>query len=80
MAGVVVLRRREPGLERPYRCPLYPLTIVFFLLATAGIVVATFVANFSQALLGVGLILAGVPLYFVFRAFDRKAAPGVGSG
>ncbi|HEY3349008.1 MAG TPA: amino acid permease [Thermoanaerobaculia bacterium] len=80
VAGVVVLRRREPGLERPYRCPLYPLPIAFFLLATAGIVVATFVASFRQASLGVGLILAGVPLYFVFRAFDRKAAPGPGSG
>lgn len=72
VGGVIVLRRREPGLERPYRCPWYPATPVFFLIATTGIVVSTFVASFWQALLGVGLILVGVPLYFVFRALDRR--------
>jgi APA family basic amino acid/polyamine antiporter len=72
VAGVVVLRRREPGLARPYRCPWYPVTPVFFVIATVGIVVSTFVASFWQALTGVALILAGVPLYFVFRALDRR--------
>jgi APA family basic amino acid/polyamine antiporter len=51
---------------------LYPATPLFFLVATGGIVVSTFVASFWQALAGVGLILAGVPLYFVFRSLDRR--------
>jgi APA family basic amino acid/polyamine antiporter len=72
VAGVVVLRRREPDLPRPYRCPWYPATPAFFLLATVGIVVSTFVANFRQSLLGVGLILVGVPLYALFRVIDRR--------
>ena len=76
VAGVIILRRREPDLVRPYRCPLYPVTPVFFLVATAGIVVSTFVANFWQALLGIALIMAGLPLYFVFRALERKGIPG----
>jgi APA family basic amino acid/polyamine antiporter len=79
VAGVVVLRRREPDLPRPYRCPLYPATPVFFLLATVGIVVSTFVANFRQSLLGVGLILVGVPLYALFRVVDRRQR-SVGTG
>jgi APA family basic amino acid/polyamine antiporter len=78
VAGVVVLRRREPGLERPYRCPWYPATPVFFILATIGIVASTFVANFRQSLLGVGLILAGVPLYAAFRALNRGRAEEAG--
>ncbi|HEY3383443.1 MAG TPA: amino acid permease [Vicinamibacterales bacterium] len=77
VAGVIILRRRRPELERPYRCPLYPVTPIFFLVATAGIVVSTFVANFWQALLGIGLILAGVPLYFLFRALERRTARSV---
>ncbi len=72
VAGVIVLRCREPGLHRPYRCPLYPATPIFFLVATAGIVCSTFAASFWQALAGVGLILVGVPLYFAFRALDRR--------
>jgi APA family basic amino acid/polyamine antiporter len=75
VAGVVILRRREPELPRPYRCPLYPVTPVFFVVATAGIVASAFVASFGQALLGIGLIALGVPLYLVFRARERKAAP-----
>ena len=79
VAGVVVLRRREPDLPRPYRCPWYPLPVVFFLLATAGIVVATFVASFRQAALGVALILAGVPIWLAFRARERRRARGAGA-
>lgn len=76
VAGVMVLRRREPELPRPYRCPWYPVTPLFFLAATAGIVVSTFVAGFTQALLGVALILLGVPLYLAFRALDRRRGAG----
>lgn len=72
VAAVMVLRRREPELERPYRCPWYPITPVFFLLATGGIVVSTIIASFWQALLGVGLILLGAPLYVLFRSYDGR--------
>jgi APA family basic amino acid/polyamine antiporter len=72
VAAVMVLRRREPDLPRPYLCPWYPVTPIFFLLATAFIVVSTFMATFWQAALGIGLILTGVPLYFLFRALERR--------
>ena len=75
VAAVMVLRRREPELPRPYRCPWYPATPLFFLLATAGIIVSTFVASFWPALLGVALIFAGIPLHFAFQAFERRHAP-----
>jgi APA family basic amino acid/polyamine antiporter len=73
VAGVLILRRREPDLARPYRCPLYPVTPLFFIVATVGIVVSTFVASFWQAALGLGLIAIGVPLYFVFRAREARS-------
>lgn len=79
VGGVIVLRRRNPDLPRPYRCPWYPLPPVFFVVATAGIVLSTLVATFWQALLGVGLILAGVPLYFVFRWLERPARANAGA-
>jgi APA family basic amino acid/polyamine antiporter len=72
VATVIVLRRREPTLPRPYRCPGYPYTPLFFVAGTAAIVVTTFVADFWHALTGVGLILAGIPLYLVFRAVNAR--------
>lgn len=77
VATVIVLRRREPSLARPYRCPGYPITPLFFVVATAAIVLTTFVADFWRALAGIGLILAGIPLYMVFRAVDKRRASKV---
>jgi APA family basic amino acid/polyamine antiporter len=72
VAAVPILRAREPALPRPYLCPLYPLTPIFFVAATVGIVASTFAASPGQALLGVALIALGVPLFFVFRAVERR--------
>lgn len=72
VGGVIVLRHREPELERPYRCPWYPVTPAFFLVATAGIVISSLVAQLWQALLGIGLILLGLPLYLLFRTVDSR--------
>ncbi len=75
VAAVILLRRRRPSLDRPYRCPLYPLTPIFFVAASIGIVVTNFVVNFRQAILGIGLILIGLPLYFVFRYIEKGKPP-----
>lgn len=77
VAGVIVLRRRNPHAARPYRVPLYPWTPIFFLVATCGIVLGTFLANFHQAALGVGLIALGLPLYFCFRWLERNRTVAV---
>lgn len=73
VAGVMILRKKQPGVERPYLCPGYPWTPIFFVVATIGIVLSTFISNFRQAAIGVGLIAVGIPLYFVFRALDRHS-------
>lgn len=75
VAALIVLRRRRPELNRPYRCPLYPITPIFFVAASLGIVITTFVANFRQATLGVGLMLLGLPFYALFRFIERDRTP-----
>lgn len=75
VAAVVLLRRRQPNLPRPFLCPLYPFTPLFFVAAALGIVVMAFYVNFKQACLGIGLILIGYPLYFVFRFFEGYKEP-----
>ena len=72
VGGVIILRRREPELPRPYRCPWYPVTPMVFVVATGAIVASTFVASLSQAVIGLALIGVGVPIYFGFRALDRR--------
>lgn len=77
VGAVLVLRRREPDLPRPYRCPWYPVAPLFFLVATLGIVGSAFVTSFRQAMAGIGMILVGLPLYLLFRLVNRRGAPRV---
>ena len=70
--AVIVLRRREPDRPRPYRVPAYPVIPILFVLAALFIIGITVVNGPLHALYGIGLILAGVPVYFL--GFRRKAA------
>lgn len=74
--GVIVLRIREPELKRPYLCPFYPIPPVLFVLATLGIVLNTIFADFKHALMGLGLMALGIPLYLLFHAADRGRKTG----
>jgi APA family basic amino acid/polyamine antiporter len=66
-ASVFVLRRKRPDMERPYRTLGYPVVPALFLLGAALLEVRTFLDKPVQALLGIGLILLGLPLYFYWR-------------
>jgi basic amino acid/polyamine antiporter, APA family len=66
-AAVFLFRRRLPHAERPYRTLGYPIIPVLFLLAAGWLIVNTFLATPRQALIGVGIIAMGLPLYWYFR-------------
>ena len=74
---LIRLRRRDPGLERPYRVPLYPATplIVVFGSLTAA---AVYGALMEPIVLGLtGVLYVGGLMYFVVVARGRieSAAP-----
>lgn len=64
--AVFVLRRREPDAPRPYKALGYPVAPAIFVLASAIMVGNEIWNSPGTALAGVAIILAGVPLYFVF--------------
>lgn len=73
VAGVFVLRKRRPDAERPYRTLWYPVTPIIFLVASLGMVVNALIANPSGNGVTFGIILAGVPVYFVWRFWEERA-------
>jgi len=66
-AGVIVLRRREPGRERPYRAWGYPWTPIVFILFAVYLVVSSVVANPRDSIFGMLLAGSGIPLYFWWK-------------
>jgi APA family basic amino acid/polyamine antiporter len=60
----IVLRQRRPELDRPYRVAGYPWTVMLFVIVSSVFVVNTLIEAPSSALLGLGLLLLGVPVYF----------------
>jgi len=70
--SVVVLRRRAPRLARPYRVWAYPVLPVAFTLAPLAIVLNALTSTPREALIGVVLVAAGVPVYFAWKRPGRR--------
>ena len=66
-AAVLVLRRREPRLERPYRAWGYPVTPVVFILFSGYLIANTIREAPLDAAIGAALLLAGLPVYWYCR-------------
>jgi len=64
MAIGLVLLRRRPGLTRDYSIRGYPVLPLLFALAAFAVVVNEVVANPAGTMSGLGLVLAGLPVYY----------------
>ena len=71
--AVVVLRQRRPELPRPYRVWGYPLVPLAFSVAALIIVGNALARSPLESGIGLGLVLAGVPM-FVFWKRNAKEA------
>lgn len=65
--SVLILRTWDPGAERPYRVPLYPLTPFLFCLACLYMFFSAIAYAGLGSLIGVAVLLAGLPFLRVAR-------------
>jgi len=72
--SIFVYRRREPDMVRPFRVPGYPVTPLLFVASAAAIVVNTMVTQPGRAFLGLGIVLLGAPVFFIWRFRSRRQA------
>jgi APA family basic amino acid/polyamine antiporter len=66
-AAVIVLRRKAPNAERPFRVPGYPWTPILFVVAALLIVGNTIWTQPGRAAIGLGVVLIGAPAYLIWR-------------
>lgn len=79
IAAVFALRRRMPDAPRPYRTPGYPwVPLVFVLGTTVGVGAILGSESFGKnppdyaPLVGLGIALAGFPVYALWRRAKRS--------
>jgi len=65
--GVFILRRRMPDAHRPYKVWGYPVVPAIFVLFCVGLFCNTIITRPREAAIGLILILAGIPVYFLLR-------------
>jgi basic amino acid/polyamine antiporter, APA family len=63
VAGVLVLRRSQPHITRSFYVPGYPWLSLLFCFAAAGVILGTLIARPIGALIGIGLVATGIPVY-----------------
>ncbi|OPY73369.1 MAG: Serine/threonine exchanger SteT [Syntrophorhabdus sp. PtaU1.Bin050] len=60
----LILRRRKPLFERPYRTMGYPFVPLLFIVAYLYIAVQIFLSSPARSVLGVLITVSGIPFYF----------------
>jgi APA family basic amino acid/polyamine antiporter len=66
--GVIILRRKYPDRERPYRMWGYPVTPLAFTAVAAWFVINTLISTPGPAVTAILIIASGIPVYYVWRA------------
>ena len=67
VGAVLILRRKQPDKERPYRTLGYPVTPILYIVVYTWFLFYVFMGNPVEALIGLGMIAAGVPVYRCWR-------------
>ena len=74
VAGLFVLRRKRPDVERPYRAFGYPFVPAFYILAAVVIMAVLILYRTETTWPGLLIVLLGFPVYFIWRRRAGKTA------
>lgn len=72
--ALIVLRKKEPDLARPYKAFGYPWSTLIVLLGSAAFLVAAVSTDTVNALYALGLIFMTIPFYYLIKLVNRRSA------
>lgn len=76
VVGLFILRRTQPNLERPYKAFGYPVIPAVYVVLCAVICVTLLIVKPVYTVPGLVIVLTGVPVYLLWRAFGRPRTAG----
>ena len=75
IAGIFILRKKQPDAERPYKAFGYPVIPALYILAAAGICVDLLIFEPDYTWPGLIIVLLGIPVYFTWRGKTKLNPP-----
>lgn len=66
-------KKKAPELPRPYKVPLYPIVPIIAILGAIFILGMTMMTQTKLALIGIGVTLIGIPVYYQKRKNAQKS-------
>ncbi len=72
IAGIFILRKKEPETERPYKAFGYPVIPIIYILVTSAICVDLLIYDTRNTGLGLLIVLIGIPVYYFFNKNENK--------
>jgi APA family basic amino acid/polyamine antiporter len=70
--ALFIFRKRYPNKERPYKVWAYPFLPCLAILINALLLVAVYVEDIRSSLIGTGVILLGLPIYYGIQYFKKN--------
>jgi APA family basic amino acid/polyamine antiporter len=74
--GLFILRRKRPDAERPYRAFGYPVVPALYIAVASAIMLVLLLYKTQTTWPGLLIVLAGVPVYFLWNRRAKPLAPG----
>ncbi len=74
IAGIFVLRRKQPNAERPYKAFGYPIVPVLYIIGATVILAVLFIYQTATTWPGLIIVLTGVPIYFLWKTANARSA------
>ena len=66
IAGLFILRRKQPGADRPYRAFGYPVVPALYIVAATAISLVLLVYRTNTSLPGLVIVVSGIPAYYLW--------------
>ena len=65
--SLFILRVKEPNISRPYMVLGFPITPLLYLIINGWILYYSFQRSFLESLIGCGIFLFGIILYYILK-------------
>ncbi|SMO65607.1 APC family permease [Solitalea koreensis] len=67
IAGIFILRKKQPNAERPYKAFGYPVLPALYILLAGSICIDLLVVKPQTSFIGLAIVLTGIPVYYLSK-------------